>query len=54
MLKIAVIIQNVTAKCYKLRSNFAKNPSHVTAFFKKLQSFSKKNCSYFLKLLSYL
>ena len=39
LLKVAVIIRNVTAKCWKLQLNFTKNPSHVTAFKKKSQSF---------------
>ena len=42
MLKVAVIIRNVIAKCWKLRSNFGKNHSHVTAFF--------LSCSHFLKI----
>ena len=43
MLKVAVIIRNVTAKCWKLRSNFTKNHSHVATFF--------LNCSHFFKKL---
>ena len=42
MLNVTVIIGNKTAKCCKLRSNFAKNHSHVTALFKKLQLFLSK------------
>ena len=39
--KVAVLIRKVTAKCWKLLSNFAKNHCNVTAFL--------NNCSNYLK-----
>ena len=45
MMKVTIIIRNVTANFTKLQSNFTKNPSNVTAL-KKIAAIFKKLPSY--------